>query len=173
MSRSYLTMVQRRRNQRLLLMLVVMGLAMVALGCALMALNESIIYFYSPTSLNQKNPKPNLRVRLGGVVVEHSFVVLEGIAQFEVTDFQTRCKVTYKGDLPDLFREGQGVVVEGFQRPKKSLLSENLECQVDAESVLAKHDENYMPPEVAAAIKDAGVWREASSDVYVPFPAKR
>jgi cytochrome c-type biogenesis protein CcmE len=125
-----------------------------ALGFAFQGLRESITFFYSPTDLQACTLSPNTTIRLGGVVAEHSVRRAAGQSGattiFDVTDFQATCQVHYQGDLPDLFREGQGVVVEGrMLKPG----------EMHAVTVLAKHDETYMPPEVADAIQRAGVWR--------------
>jgi len=125
-------------------------LVALALGFAFQGLRESITFFYSPTDLQTCTLSPQVTIRLGGVVAEHSVRRSGDTTLFDVTDFQATCQVHYQGDLPDLFREGQGVVVEGrMLKPG----------EMRAVTVLAKHDETYMPPEVADAIKRAGVWR--------------
>jgi len=126
----------------------VLGLAV---GLVLFALEDSIVFFYSPSDVAEKNIKPGQRIRLGGLVEAGS--VKRGkntTVEFTVTDTAKTIAVRYTGILPDLFREGQGVVAEG------RLGADGLFI---AESVLAKHDENYMPPEVAAALQKQGVWR--------------
>ena len=127
------------------------------LGCAatlvLTALSDNIVFFYSPTQIAEKQIPPERRFRMGGLV-EAGSVKKSADSQeirFTVTDTHKTVAVVYRGLLPDLFREGQGVVAEG------SLGADGVFV---AREVLAKHDENYMPPEVAKAIKDAGQWKE-------------
>jgi len=115
------------------------------------ALEDSIVFFYSPSDVAEKRIKPGQRIRLGGLVEEGSVKRGEKTTvQFTVTDTAKTISVMYTGVLPDLFREGQGVVTEG------KLGSDGVFI---ADSVLAKHDENYMPPEVAEALKKQGVWQ--------------
>ncbi len=122
-----------------------------AVGLVLFALEDSIVFFYSPSDIVEKKIKPGQRIRLGGLVEEGSVKRGENTTiQFTVTDTAKTISVMYTGVLPDLFREGQGVVTEG------KLGSDGVFI---ADSVLAKHDENYMPPEVADALKKQGVWQ--------------
>ena len=140
-----------RRQRRLVLIglcLVVLGLAA---ALALSAMRDTIVFFHSPSEIAQKKIEPGTRIRIGGLVKEGS-VVREGLeARFEVTDGGASLPITYAGILPDLFREGQGVVAEG------ALL---LDGSFRADTVLAKHDENYMPREVVDALKKQGVWQD-------------
>ena len=118
----------------------------------LFALQEQIVYFHSPTDIAEKPVNPGTRIRLGGLVAEDSVARGQGTSvEFAVTDTANTVEITYTGILPDLFREGQGVVVEGAFRPDKS--------QFVADTVLAKHDETYMPKEVADSLKKQGVWK--------------
>jgi len=129
------------------------GLAVLALavGLVLFAMRDSIVFFYSPTEVADKQLVPGVRFRLGGLVEDGSVVRSEGTnVRFVITDRAKQLTVTYTGVLPDLFREGQGVIAEG-------MLEANGVFRAD--SVLAKHDENYMPPEVAEKLKAQGVWR--------------
>ncbi len=117
----------------------------------LTALRDSIVFFFGPTELVQRGPSIPERVRLGGLVAHASVREgTDGSFTFEVTDLQTSIPVVYTGVLPDLFREGQGVVAEGSYTGG----------MLRADRILAKHDENYMPREVANALKEAGTWRE-------------
>ena len=117
------------------------------------ALREQIVFFNSPSDVLAQQLAPGTRVRLGGLVEQGSVVRGENsTVTFQVTDTKASVKVTYAGILPDLFREGQGVVTEGTFSPGEGTFM--------ADSVLAKHDENYMPKEVAAALKAQGVWQE-------------
>ena len=141
------------RKQRRLTMIASAG-AVLALAAALvlLALRDQIVFFYSPTELTEKALAPGTRVRIGGLVEEGSVVRNgDGSVRFAVTDTAKIVSVAYQGILPDLFREGQGIVAEGVLAGDGS---------VNAETVLAKHDENYMPKEVVDALKAQGVWKE-------------
>jgi cytochrome c-type biogenesis protein CcmE len=119
----------------------------------LFAMKDSIVFFNSPTDLTEKHIAPGTRIRLGGLVEPGS--VLRGdnlVVRFEVTDGNRAVGVTYQGILPDLFREGQGIVAEGALDGAGVFRADN---------VLAKHDENYMPKEVADALKKQGHWKDA------------
>jgi cytochrome c-type biogenesis protein CcmE len=139
------------RKQRRLTLIGVAGCVLaIALGLVLYAMNDTIVFFNSPADIQAKNVQPGTRIRLGGLVKEGS--VQRGSDQqitFDVMDAQAAIQVSYKGLLPDLFREGQGVVTEGV------LVSPSV---FRADSVLAKHDENYMPREVADTLKKQGHW---------------
>ena len=140
-----------RKRRRLYLLLG----GMLALGLAatliLFAFRENIVFFYSPTEVAEKHVAPGTRIRVGGLVAEDS-VVREGESvTFVVTDLKNELSVSYRGTLPDLFREGQGVVAEGTLGTDGVFV---------ATQVLAKHDETYMPPEVAEALKKSGRWQE-------------
>ncbi len=140
------------RKQRRLSMIAAAGAVLaVAAVLVLVALQDQIVFFQSPTDVAEKQIAPGQRIRLGGLVKEGSVVRGEGTTvSFAVTDTEHDVSVRYTGVLPDLFREGQGVVTEGVMTP---------EGLFRADSVLAKHDENYMPKEVAEALKDKGVWQ--------------
>jgi cytochrome c-type biogenesis protein CcmE len=128
--------------------LIFAGVA-ISVGLALRAFQENLLYFYSPTEVIAGEPPQGRKIRLGGLVKEGSLRREAGQLEvrFEVTDLENTLTVVYSGLLPDLFREGQGVIANGF-------------IQADgvfrAEEVLAKHDENYMPPEVAEILADKG-----------------
>ncbi|MBF0561359.1 MAG: cytochrome c maturation protein CcmE [Alphaproteobacteria bacterium] len=130
------------------------GLGMLALFAAaalvLSAFTDNLVFFYSPTDLIAKHVPEGRRLRIGGLV-EKGSVVKEGTTvHFVITDLTTQTPVSFTGLLPDLFREGQGVVAEGKLGPGGVFLASN---------VLAKHDEKYMPPEVADALKKSGQWQ--------------
>ena len=134
--------------------LVFVGLGIGLLGLAallvLTALEESVVFFHSPSEVAQKQVSADQRLRIGGLVEEGSVQRGPGAEiRFRVTDLASSVGVSYTGILPDLFREGQGVVVEGRIRDHVLM----------ADQVLAKHDENYMPPEVADALKKSGQWQ--------------
>jgi cytochrome c-type biogenesis protein CcmE len=129
------------------------GLATLALAAALVlvALRQQIVFFNTPSDLKVSGQSAGSRIRLGGLVEKGSWIKGAGAQSvFVVTDTQSTVKVTYEGILPDLFREGQGVVAEG-------VLGDDGVFRAD--TVLAKHDENYMPKEVADALKEKGVWQ--------------
>lgn len=132
---------------------IVLGLAILGIAVALVlnAMRDSIVFFYSPSDISEKAIGPGERLRLGGLV-ETGSVVKDGSTDviFTITDFGDSIRVHYSGILPDLFREGQGVVAEGELQP---------DGMFRADTVLAKHDENYMPPEVAEALKKRGDWQ--------------
>ena len=123
----------------------------VAVGLVLYAMRDSIVFFYTPSEVTAMQIAPGQRFRLGGLIETGSVVRGEGTTiRFVVTDKSKTLPVTYTGLLPDLFREGQGVVAEG------TLAADGV---FHADNVLAKHDEKYMPPEVAKKLKEQGVWR--------------
>ena len=123
----------------------------VAVGLVLVAMRDSIVFFYSPSEVATMQIAPGQRFRLGGLVETGSVVRGEGTTiRFVVRDKTKTLPVTYTGVLPDLFREGQGVVAEGTLAADGTFQADN---------VLAKHDEKYMPPEVAKKLKEQGVWR--------------
>ena len=140
------------KYKRLLILFLILSILGVATKLVLMALEENIIYFYTPNELKKKygNVK-NIenKIRIGGLVLEDSVVINKNVSMFEITDKKDNIKVFFKGQLPDLFREGQGIVAEGILKDNKLI----------ANQVLAKHDENYMPPEVADALIKSGVWQ--------------
>lgn len=141
------------KRKRLWLVVGSLAVLGVAATLVLTALNDNIVFFYSPTQIAEKKIPPERRFRMGGLV-EAGSVKKSSDGQetrFKVTDTHRSVDVVYRGLLPDLFREGQGVVAEG------SLGTDGVFV---AREVLAKHDENYMPPEVAKAIKEAGQWKD-------------
>jgi len=142
----------KRKRRRLYTVLIGMATLGVAAALVLTALRDEVVFFYSPTELTERPPPPDMRLRIGGLVEEDSVRRADdGVTtNFRVTDLTTAVSVSFTGVLPDLFREGQGVVVEG------SLAAGGLFV---ASGVLAKHDETYMPPEVAEALKKSGKWQ--------------
>ncbi len=138
-----------RKQRRGVLIGVGVAVLTVAVGLVLFALRDSIVFFHTPSDVVEKNIAPGQRFRLGGLVAEGSVKRGEGAkVAFVVTDTLKTLQVTYEGVLPDLFGEGQGVVAEGTLTPSGVFV---------ADTVLAKHDETYMPPEVAKALKERGV----------------
>lgn len=140
----------RRRDQRLIVVIAAGVLLVLAGGLTVAGLSRSVVYFYSPSEL-ASNAEPGRTIRLGGLVENGSVSHADdGALFFTVTDGQASTQVRYAGLAPDLFREGQGVVAEGVYEPGGVFT---------AQTVLAKHDETYMPREVAEALKERGEWK--------------
>ena len=119
--------------------------AVIVIFIILKSLEENVIYFFSPTEIyNKENISFNKKIRIGGLVKEGSLNNNQTLINFVVTDLNNEIIVSYRGSLPNLFSEGKGVVVEGKLRDKKYFI---------ADTILAKHDENYMPPEVKKALE--------------------
>ena len=139
-----------RKQRRAIVIGVGVAILSVAVTLVLLALRDTIVFFHTPSEIAQKGVAPGKRVRLGGLVAQGSVKRGAGsTVEFAVTDQASTIAVRYTGILPDLFREGQGVVAEGALDASGRFV---------ADTVLAKHDENYMPPEVAKALKEQGVW---------------
>jgi len=148
----------RSRKQRRLVVVLLCGLGLgSAAGLTLFALSDTLVFFVTPGDLAEKPPPPGRTLRLGGLVEQGSVdrARRDGkpVATFRVTDGRATVAVAFAGILPDLFREGQGVVALGTLQPDGSFT---------ASEVLAKHDETYMPPEVAEALKKSGQWKPES-----------
>ena len=146
-------MIKRRKRATLLIILI--SITAVSIYLILWALRDNIVFFYSPTEVYQKVRSGEINnqsfLRLGGMVKESSVLrSTDGSIVFTITDFRSDIKVYYLGIVPDLFREGQGVIAEG--RMKENFL-------FNASSILAKHDENYMPPEVKEILEKNNVER--------------
>jgi cytochrome c-type biogenesis protein CcmE len=140
-----------RKQRRLCLIGAALGVLALAVALVLDTLNESIVFFNSPTDVVEKHITPGTRIRIGGLVNEGSVRRGDSLAvRFEVTDGKLTIPVAYQGLLPDLFREGQGVIAEGALDAAGTFRADN---------VLAKHDENYMPKAVADALKKQGHWK--------------
>ena len=141
----------KRKNKRLSFVVLTLLALAAAAGLVLAAFEDNIVFFHSPTEIVKKNIRPEQRLRVGGLVEEGTVKQTgqDAITSFRVTDLTTSLTVTFKGILPDLFREGQGVVAEGHYR----------NGVFEAKEVLAKHDETYMPKEVADALKKSGKWK--------------
>ena len=151
------------RKQRRLAVTVI-GLALLggATAMVLAAFSDNLVFFYSPTDLAEKKITPGQRVRIGGLVETQSLARGNGReVSFRVTDGKTDIAVSFDGVLPDLFREGQGVVAEGRLGPNGVFVASN---------VLAKHDEKYMPREVADALKKSGHWQEGGDTEALAGP---
>ncbi|MER8366927.1 cytochrome c maturation protein CcmE [Mesorhizobium sp. M1348] len=145
-----------RKQKRLSVIAAGLAFLGVATGLTFYALGQKASYFYMPADLATASLQPGQRIRLGGLVEKGTVERSQGATvAFSVTDNQEDVKVTYTGILPDLFREGQGVITEGSFGPDGVFV---------ADSVLAKHDETYMPKEVADGLKAKGVWKESKSE---------
>ena len=148
-----------RKQQRTMLIIGALAFLGLAAGLILYALRDTIVFFYTPSEvaekLAEKKLSPGARLRLGGLVAKGSVKLAEGGAiRFVITDTEKDVPVVFRGILPDLFREGQGVVAEGRLQPDGTFV---------AETVLAKHDENYMPREVADTLKKKGLWQHENN----------
>ena len=144
-----------RRGRRLALIAAALAVVGAAAGLSLYALSDSIVFFYSPSEVAQKAVAPGARLRIGGLVKTGSLIKsADQNVAFVLTDGAHDLKVAYQGLLPDLFREGQGVVAEGVLAAPG---------QMQAETILAKHDERYMPREVVEALKKQGRWQEGEA----------
>ena len=142
-----------RKQKRMMLIGAAGAVLFAAVGLILFALQNQITFFMSPSEIAEKGVTPGQRIRLGGLVKEESVERTDKAhVSFVVTDGGAEIKVAYAGILPDLFREGQGVVTEGMLSSDGSFA---------ADTVLAKHDENYMPREVADALKEQGHWQDS------------
>ncbi len=136
----------RKRRRMYFILLGLLGLG-VGTALVLTAFQDNIVFFFSPTEIAAQQPTPERRVRVGGLVEQGSVVKAGENVTFTITDMTSTLKIKYQGLLPDLFREGQGIVADGI---------------FTAHEVLAKHDANYMPREVADALKKSGRWHEST-----------
>ena len=143
------------KYRRLFITIIIILTLGIATKLILMALEDNIVYFYTPNDLIEKfGDTKNIqnKIRIGGLVLESSIKKEGEKTIFMITDRKKEVRVVFDGPLPDLFREGQGIVAEGMFQNNNFIASE----------VLAKHDENYMPPEVADALKKNNVWKGVS-----------
>jgi cytochrome c-type biogenesis protein CcmE len=139
------------RKRRRMMIFAVIGIVLAAaVALILNAFRDTLVFFRTPTEIAERGEAPGARLRLGGLVKQGSVVHEGTVTHFVVTDRKSDLAVAYTGMLPDLFREGQGVVAEG---------SVGQDGVFKADSVLAKHDENYMPKDVADRLKAQGEWR--------------
>ena len=147
----------RRRRRNRLTMIAFAGVTLtLALGLVLFALQDEIVFFRSPSDIAGAPPSEGERIRIGGLVKEGSVERAGDSVRFLVTDTSADVAVSHTGILPDLFREGQGVVIDGAMDPGGTFV---------ADTVLAKHDENYIPAEVQEALERQGVWKGNASAV--------
>jgi cytochrome c-type biogenesis protein CcmE len=141
----------RKARRRLTLIAAIAPVLALAVGLSLWAMRSSISFFYTPTEAAQAHPPAGRSIQLGGLVAQGSVLKrADGRVEFTVRDQTAADRVVFQGDLPDLFREGQGVVAVGAFRPDGTF---------EARQVLAKHDERYMPRELTKALKKQGEWR--------------
>lgn len=138
------------KHQRLLFAVFGIGFLIAASLLILNRFNEHLVFFFSPTELAEKAPPPEQYIRIGGLVKPGSLQQDGKIYRFTVTDYNTALPIRFTGAPPALFREGQGVVAEGYY----------INGTFKADRLLAKHDENYMPPEVANALRENGHWQQ-------------
>lgn len=144
-----------RKQKRTAFILASLAILGVAAGLILYAIRDTIVFFYTPSEIAEKSVQPGTRLRLGGLVEQGTLIKGDNaVVSFAVTDTIKSMKVSYKGQLPDLFREGQGVVAEGVLQADGTVV---------ADTVLAKHDEKYMPKDVADKLKEKGVWQEGQT----------
>jgi len=138
-------MLSKKTGTRIVLALILLVASIVVVFIVLKSLEENVVYFFSPTELYNKEDIPlDKKIRVGGLVKDGSIIKNQTSINFIVTDLNNEIIVSYKGSLPNLFSEGKGVVAEGKLKDKKYFI---------ADKILAKHDENYMPPEVTKILK--------------------
>jgi len=154
-----------RRRRRLFLALGGTAVLTVAVLLVLNAMRDDLVFFYSPSEIAEKHVEAGRTVRIGGLVEPGSVVraTHDASTTFRVVDHRQGLAVHFSGALPDLFREGQGVVAEGVLKPDGTF---------EAQQVLAKHDERYMPREVADALKKSGRWQEGAMPPHLDDAAK-
>ena len=138
-------MLSKKARSRFFVFIFLFVLAGVVIFVVLKSLEENVVYFFSPTEIyNNENISFNKKIRVGGLVKEGSLTNNQAMINFVVTDLNNEIVVSYSGLLPNLFSEGKGVVAEGKLKDKKYFI---------ADKILAKHDENYMPPEVSKVLE--------------------
>ena len=138
-------MLSKKTQIRIFFTTFLLAASIVIIFVVLKSLEENVVYFFSPTELhNKEDISFNKKIRVGGLVKDGSIIDNQTSINFIVTDLNNEIIVSYKGSLPNLFSEGKGVVVEGKLKDKKYFI---------ADKILAKHDENYMPPEVSKILK--------------------
>ena len=138
-------MLSKKTRTRIVFMTFLLAASVLVVFVVLKSLEENVVYFFSPTEVHSKeNISFNKKIRIGGLVKDGSIINNQTSINFIVTDLNNEIIVSYKGSLPNLFSEGKGVVAEGKLKDKKYFI---------ADKILAKHDENYMPPEVSKILK--------------------
>ena len=138
-------MLTKKVKSRIVFLVLVVLLASVVIFLILKSLEDNVVYFFSPSEIYDKHSIPlNKKIRIGGLVKEDSIIIDQTSINFIITDLKEEIIVSYNGVVPNLFSEGKGVIAEGKLRDKKYFVADN---------ILAKHDENYMPPEVSKALE--------------------
>tara|TARA_B100000161_G_scaffold157955_1_gene112612 strand:+ start:606 stop:1034 length:429 start_codon:yes stop_codon:yes gene_type:complete len=139
-------MLQKKVKKRASLLAVILTASVISIFLILSSLNKNILYFKSPTEIkNSQDVDFNKKLRVGGMVKKDTLKINEEEIKFIITDFKNEIKVSFRGTVPNLFSEGKGVVAEGRLQDKKFFI---------ADRILAKHDENYMPPELKKIMKE-------------------
>ena len=139
-------MLQKKVKKRASLLAVILTASVISIFLILSSLNKNILYFKSPTEIkNSQDVDFNKKLRVGGMVKKNTLKISEEEIKFIITDFKNEIKVSFRGTVPNLFSEGKGVVAEGKLQDKKFFI---------ADRILAKHDENYMPPELKKIMKE-------------------
>ena len=141
----------KRKHKRLLLVLVSLGLLGLGTAILLSAIEYNLVFFYTPSEIENKSIKNDQVFRIGGVVVNGTIKHSNSFSSFSLTDFRKTISVTFKGVLPDLFREGQGTVIEGVLNNNNNII---------ASKVYAKHDENYMPASIKKELEKNNQWKK-------------
>ena len=135
----------RKVKLRFFFVLLILITLVLSVFLILKSLEENVVYFQSPTEIKVLSETKKKKIRVGGMVKNDSISLVSGDVQFIITDFKNEINVIYSGAIPNLFMEGKGVVAEGFLKDRNFFL---------ATKILAKHDENYMPPEVKEALEE-------------------
>ena len=133
----------RKVKLRFLFILLILTTLILSVFLVLKSLEENVVYFQSPSEIKEISELDKKKIRVGGIVKKSSIFITSNEVKFIITDFQNEINVTYSGAIPNLFEEGKGVVAEGFLKDRNFF---------SATKILAKHDENYMPPEVKEAL---------------------
>ena len=140
----------RKVKLRFLFVSAIFLILILTVFLVLKSLEENVVYFQSPSEINSLTELTNNKIRVGGMVKKNSISIKEKKLNFIITDFKNEINVIYSGVIPNLFEEEKGVVAEGYLKDKSFFL---------ATKILAKHDENYMPPEVIETLKKSGKWQ--------------
>ena len=135
----------RKVKLRFLFVVTILITLILSVFLVLKSLEENVVYFQSPSEINMSSELDRKKIRVGGIVKKNSIFITSNEIKFIITDFKSEINVTYNGAVPNLFEEGKGVVAEGYLKDRNYF---------SATKILAKHDENYMPPEVKAALEE-------------------